>query len=43
MVMFMIADRFVDLVGLATIIYLTVKATLWVKRRVSDRGISSAK
>lgn len=33
MIVFAIVDRFLDIIGLATVLYLTVKATVWAARR----------
>lgn len=33
MVVWAIADRALDLIGLAAIIYVTIKGTLWIARR----------
>lgn len=37
MVVWAIADRLLDLIGLGTLIYLTVKGTTWINRKWSAR------
>jgi hypothetical protein len=34
-----VTDRFLDLVGLGTLLYWTVKGTLWVARRSAKKRI----
>lgn len=38
MIVWAVADRFLDLVGLGTLLYWTVRATLWLTRGKSQRS-----